>query len=420
MDIRQEVLDRFLRYVKIDTQSKEGVEDRYPSTEKQLDLARLLVDELTQIGLSDIQLDKNGYVTASLEENIPAGTAAADKLPTIGLLAHLDTYPEVSGKDVKPIIHENYQGGVIKLAALPDKDISPDDNPDLKKYVGEDIITTDGSTLLGADDKAGIAEIMTLVSMLKSDPSIAHPRIRVGFTPDEEVGNGTKFFDVKAFGADLAYTADGSAIGEVEDETFCADSAIVTFTGIDVHPGYAKDKMVNAVRLAAEFVAKIPHDGLPETTAGRQDYLHPYQMSGNVTEAKIVILKRSFTEEGLAKMQARLDKARLEVLEKEPRVKIEIKVNESYRNMKYILDKHPAVVQNAEEAVRRIGLEPIRMAIRGGTDGARLSFEGLPTPNLSAGGYNFHSPQEWIPVIGLVKAVEVLKSLMAVYVEKGI
>jgi tripeptide aminopeptidase len=420
MDIRQEVLERFLRYVKIDTQSKEGVEDRYPSTEKQLDLARLLVDELKQIGLSDIQLDDNGYVTASLEENIPAGTAVADKLPTIGLLAHLDTYPEVSGKDVKPIIHENYQGGVIELAALPDKNISPEDNPDLKKYVGEDIITTDGSTLLGADDKAGIAEIMTLVSMLKSDPSIAHPRIRVGFTPDEEVGNGTKFFDVKAFGADLAYTADGSGIGEVEDETFCADSAIVTFTGIDVHPGYAKDKMVNAVRLAAEFVAKIPHDGLPETTDGRQDYLHPYQMSGNVTEAKIVILKRSFTEEGLAKMQARLDKARQEILEKEPRVKIEIKVNESYRNMKYILDKHPAVVQNAEEAVRRIGLEPVRMAIRGGTDGARLSFEGLPTPNLSAGGYNFHSPQEWIPVIGLVKAVEVLKSLMAVYIEKGI
>jgi tripeptide aminopeptidase len=420
MDIRKEVLDRFLRYVKIDTQSREGVEDRYPSTEKQLDLARMLVEELEALGLDDVQMDKHGYVTATLPENIPAGTKAADQIPTVGLLAHLDTYPEVSGKNVKPVIHEKYAGGGLKLPELAADPILPEDNPDLENYVGEDIITSDGSTLLGADDKAGIAEIMTLAASLLADRSLPHPRIRVGFTPDEEVGNGTKFFDVKGFGADVAYTADGSGMAEVEDETFCADTALVTVKGIDVHPGYAKDKMVNAVRMASEFVSRIPEDGLPETTDKRQDYLHAYQLNGNVSEAKITTLVRSFSEEGLKKMEDTLERVRKEILEKEPRVKIEIEIKESYRNMKYVLDKHPAVVTHAEEAVRRAGMKPNRLAIRGGTDGARLSFEGLPTPNLSAGGYNFHSKKEWIPVKGLVKAVEVLQSLMAIYVEKGL
>jgi tripeptide aminopeptidase len=420
MDIRSDVVERFLRYVKVDTQSKEGVEDRYPSTEKQLDLARMLVEELKEVGAEDVQIDKNGYVTATLPQNIPAGVTAAAKLPTVGLLAHMDTYPEVSGKDVNPVIVKNYPGGGIKLAKYPEKPILPEDNPELENYKGDDIITSDGSTLLGADDKAGIAEIMTLLFLLKSDPSLPHPKIRVGFTPDEEVGTGTKFFDVKAFGADAAYTVDGSGMGEVEDETFCADTAIVEIKGIDVHPGYAKDKMVNAVRLAADFISRIPADSVPETTEGRQDYLHPYQVSGNVSAAKMTVLVRSFSEEGLKKMEAHLERIRQELAESEPRAQIQVEIKESYRNMKMVLDKHPAIVTHAEEAVRRSGLEPKRMAIRGGTDGARLCFEGLPTPNLSAGGYNFHSRQEWIPIGAMVKAVEVLRALMAVYVEKGL
>ena len=420
MDIRSDVVERFIRYVKVDTQSKEGVEDRYPSTEKQLDLARMLVEELKQVGAEDVQIDKNGYVTATLPQNIPAGVAAAAKIPTVGLLAHLDTYPEVSGKDVNPVIVKNYPGGGIKLAKYPEKPILPEDNPELENYKGDDIITSDGSTLLGADDKAGIAEIMTLLSLLKSDPSLPHPRIRVGFTPDEEVGNGTKFFDVKTFGADAAYTVDGSGMGEVEDETFCADTAMVEIKGIDVHPGYAKDKMVNAVRLAADFISRIPAESVPETTEGRQDYLHPYQVSGNVSAASATVLVRSFTEEGLKKMEAHLERIQKELQDAEPRAQIKIEIKESYRNMKMVLDNYPAIVTHAEEAVRRCGLEPKRMAIRGGTDGARLCFEGLPTPNLSAGGYNFHSRQEWIPIGAMVKAVEVLKALMGVYVEKGL
>jgi tripeptide aminopeptidase len=419
MDIRGEVVERFLRYVKVDTQSKEGVEDRYPSTEKQLDLARMLVEELKQVGADEVQIDKNGYVTATLPKNVPSGIQAAVKIPTVGLLAHVDTYPEVSGKDVNPVIVENYPGGGIELAKYPEKPILPEDNPELENYKGDDIITSDGSTLLGADDKAGIAEIMTLLSVLKSNPSLPHPKIRVGFTPDEEVGNGTKYFDTQAFGADAAYTLDGSGMGEVEDETFCANTASVNIKGIDVHPGYAKGKMVNAVRLAADFVSRIPAEGVPETTEGRQDYLHPYRVTGNVSAAKITVLVRSFSEEGLKKMEAHLERIRKELLDYEPRAQIQIEIKESYRNMKFVLDNHPAVVTRAEEAVRRCGLEPKRTAIRGGTDGARLCFEGLPTPNLSAGGYNFHSRQEWIPIGAMVKAVEVLKALMAVYVEKG-
>jgi len=384
MDIRKEVVDRFLRYVRIDTQSKEGVEDRYPSTEKQLQLARLLVDELKDLGLEEVQLDQHGYVTATLPQNIPPDTKAASNLPTVGLLAHLDTYPEVSGKNVNPIIHKNYSGGKIVLPQLPDSPILPRDNPELERYKGDDIITSDGTTLLGADDKAGIAEIMTMLARLRSDLSLPHPRIRVGFTPDEEVGNGTKYFDVKAFAADVAYTADGSGMGEVEDETFCADSANIQIKGIDVHPGYAKGKMVNAVRLAAEFISKIPIKHTPETTEGRESYLHPYQITGNVSEAKLVTLVRSFDQEGLDQMKAMLERAKQEVLKNEPRAEIRIDIKESYRNMKEVLDKYPEIVKCAEAAIQQCGMTPVRKAIRGGTDGARLCFVGLPTPNLSA------------------------------------
>ena len=418
MDIRKDVVERFLRYVKIDTQSKDGVEDRYPSTEKQLDLLRLLVEELKELGLEDAELDEHGYVMASLPENIPAGTNAAADIPVVGLLAHVDTYHEVSGKDVQPILHENYAGGPLEQPKS-DKKITPEDNPELLEYKGDTIITSDGSTLLGADDKAGVAEIMTLMAQYQKNPDLPHPKIRVAFTPDEEVGNGTKFFDVKKFGADVAYTQDGSGQGEVEDETFCADTAFVTITGIDVHPGYAKDKMVNAVRVAADFIGRFDPKALPETTQGYEDYLHPFQVSGGVTEAKITCLVRSFTEAGLAKMTVELERIKNETLEAEPRAKIQIEVKESYRNMKWVLDKHPQVVTYAEDALRKLGVEPKRLAIRGGTDGARLSFMGVPTPNLSAGGYNFHATSEWAAVSAMVRAVEVLTALMGIWVERG-
>ncbi|MBN2497343.1 MAG: peptidase T [Deltaproteobacteria bacterium] len=417
--MKKDVLERFLRYVKVDTQSKEGVEDRYPSTEKQLDLSRMLVAELESLGLEDVALDEHGYVTATLPEHLPEGSARAADVPTVGLLAHVDTYHEVSGADVKPIVHERYAGGPIVLGKA-NTPIDPADSPELADYTGDDIVTSDGSTLLGADDKAGVAEIVTLMALYRSNPALPHPRIRVGFTPDEEVGEGTRYFDVKKFAADVAYTLDGSGMGEVEDETFCADTAVVSLKGIDVHPGYAKGKMVNAVRWAAELIHRIPADATPETTDGRQDYLHAYQVSGSVTEAKITCLVRSFSEAGLEKMEAELERIRAELVAAEPRLGIEIEIKESYRNMKQVLDEHPKVIAYAEEAMRKAGIEPVRKAIRGGTDGARLSFLGLPTPNLSAGGYNFHSTHEWVPVGAMVKAVEMLVELMRVYAERGL
>ncbi len=419
MDIKSDLMERFLRYVKIDTRSKDGQEDRYPSTDGQLDLLRMLTDELKQLELENVKMDEHGYVTAVLPQNVPTGVPAAKELPVVGLLAHVDTYHEVSGRDVKPILHENYDGGTIELPGAPGVVINPKDNPDLLKHKGDTIITSNGTTLLGADDKAGVAEIMTLLSWYRSDPSLPHPEIHVAFTPDEEVGRGTDYFDVEAFGADLAYTLDGSGVGEVEDETFCADTAIVTIKGVDVHPGYAKGKMVNAVRIAADFISRFPADALPETTEGYEDYLHPFQIQGSVTEAKITCLVRSFTEEGLKKMEQILEKLSKEIQEAEPRAEIKVDVSESYRNMKQVLDKNPKVVEYAEEAMRRVGIEPVRLAIRGGTDGARLSFQGLPTPNLSAGGYNFHAVTEWVPVQAMVKAVEVTDALMKIWVERG-
>lgn len=419
MDIRQDVLNRFLRYVQIDTQSQEGVEDRYPSTEKQLVLARLLFEELKEIGLDDVSLDAFGIVTATVPANIPHGFHAAQKIPTIGLLAHLDTYPGVSGSGVKPIVHRSYQGGDIKLPNEGNLCLSPRENPELVQFVGDDIITSDGSTLLGADDKAGVAEIMTFVRLLKSNQSIPHPRLRVGFTPDEEVGNGTAHFDVKAFGADVAYTQDGSGMAEIEDESFCADSATVSIRGADVHPGYAKGKMVNAVLLAADFARRLPKDKAPETTAGQEGYLHGYQIQGTVSDAHLSILVRDFSVEGLKHLEEKLYAIRDELQRLEPRASIRVDVKESYRNMKFVLDKIPLVVDYACEAVAEVGLTPQRKAIRGGTDGSRLSFMGLPTPNLSAGGYNFHSRLEWVPLGAMVKAIEVLQALMKIYAERG-
>ncbi len=409
---REALLNRFLRYVQKDTQSQEGVE-AYPSTSKQTDFLRELAEELKALGLHDVHLDEHSYLTATL----PATTSK--EVPVIGLIAHVDTSPEVSGANVKPVIHRNYQGQVLRLPGDPDVVLDPAENEELRKHVGEDIITSDGTTLLGADDKAGIAEILTAVEYLLQHPEIEHGKIRLAFTPDEEVGRGTDFFDVKAFGAEYAYTVDGESAGQIENETFCADTMTVRFHGVNVHPGYAKGKLVNAIKLMARFVEKLPKDRLsPETTEGKEGYVHPYVLEGGVEKAEVKLLIRDFTVEGLKEKEDFLAKLAAEIVEEEPRARVETEVRESYRNMRYKLDEEPKVVEYAMEAVRRAGMQPVLSSIRGGTDGARLSYQGLLTPNIFTGGHNFHSKREWISLQDMERAVETLVNLVQVWAEK--
>jgi tripeptide aminopeptidase len=409
-----DVLERFLRYVKVWTTSEDGVEDRYPSTERQKDLLKILVDELKVLGLEDAEMDEYGYVMATLPSNLPE----REEESTIGLIAHVDTSPDVSGKDVKPIIHENYDGKDIVLPGDKDVVIKVDENPHLLDNVGETIITSDGTTLLGADDKAGVAAIMASLKLLVEDPTIPHGKIRVGFTPDEEVGNGTKYFDVEKFDADLAYTIDGGIIGEVEDETFNAMAATFIVKGMNVHPGYAKDKMVNAVRIIGEIVDMIPSTISPEMTEGSVGYLHPHKIEGDVEEAKLKVLIRDFSMEGMGEKVnileniAELQRARY------LKADIDLDVKESYRNMKFKLDEKPRAVQYALEAVKRSGIEPIQKKIRGGTDGAMLSYKGLPTPNIFAGGMNFHSKKEYVPVKSMEGAVRTIIELVKIFAGK--
>jgi tripeptide aminopeptidase len=411
MDIKADVRDRFVRYVQIDTRSDEDSMS-YPSTAKQLVLLQLLARELEAIGLSDVTLDEHGYVTATLE-----GTGSnSTPVPVIGLLAHVDTSPDVSGANVKPQVVGNYQGGDIVLSGDPTQIIAARENPWLADCIGHDIVTSDGTTLLGADDKAGVAEIMTAMAYLALHPEIGHGRVRVGFTPDEEVGRGTEYFDVRAFGADYAYTLDGSTPGEVEDETFCADSVNVRVRGSNVHPGYAKGKMVNSIKVAADIIARLPQGGRsPETTEGREGYVHPNLVQGSVEEARIKLIVRDFEENGLADHEALISSVVDEVGAKYPLANITVEIEKTYRNMRYVLNQHPRVVECAEEAMRRVGLKPVRTAIRGGTDGARLSAMGLPTPNIFAGGHNFHSKREWVSVQDMAKAVETIVQLVQVW-----
>jgi tripeptide aminopeptidase len=404
------VAQRFLRYVTYDTQSSETSET-FPSTEKQKVLSQLLVDELRALGVKDAAMDEHGYVMATVPSNVSTA------VPVIGLIAHVDTSPEVSGANVQAQLHVDYAGGPIRLG--DDAVLTEEQSPELREQVGHTIITTDGSTLLGADDKAGVAEIMALVERLQADRSLPHGTLRIAFTPDEEIGGGTKHFDVEKFGAKFAYTVDGESPGEVENETFCADSATVTFAGINVHPGYAKDKLHSAVKAAAQFVELLPKEMAPETTEKRQGYLHPVSMSGGVESASIKLILRDF-EEGVLKAQHQL---LAEIAERVnatyPKVQIKIQTEESYRNMRFILEQHQHVVDNALEAVRRAGLKPKLHMIRGGTDGARLCYMGLPTPNLFAGGHLFHSRFEWVAVEDLVKAVDTLEQLARIWVEKS-
>ncbi|MBW2733801.1 MAG: peptidase T [Deltaproteobacteria bacterium] len=402
------VVQRFLRYVAIDTQASEESES-YPSSAKQLDLSRLLVDELHALGVVDAELDEHGYVMGTVEANVEG------PIPVIGFIAHVDTAPDVSGKDVKPQLHVNYAGGPIALDA--ERSLTTTQSPELEQNKGNTIITTDGSTLLGADDKAGIAEIMTFVQRLRDDPSIKHGKLRIAFTVDEEVGQGTKHFDVKKFGAKFAYTVDGESPGEIENETFCAESATAVFQGVNVHPGYAKDKMFNALKGAAAFVAALPQKEAPETTEGRQGYIHPVALTGGVEETTLKMILRDFEEAPLAVFRAKLEAIATEVRESWPGLKVELSFEQSYRNMRFVLDDYPTVVENALEAVRRAGITPKLNQIRGGTDGAMLSFKGLPTPNIFAGGHLFHSRYEWIAIEAMEQAVETLVQLAQVWAE---
>jgi len=415
--MNETVLDKLLRYVKIDTQSKED-SNTYPSTSKQFDLLNLLVSELKSMDLHDVQIDSHGYVTATLPGNLSASDKAHGKVATIGFLAHVDTSPAASGTNVKPQLIRNYQGGDITLAGDPTVVLRVSENPELAHNIGKTIVTTDGTTLLGADDKAGIAIIMTAVQKLISTPGIPHGSIRLAFTPDEEVGNGTKYFDVKKFAADFAYTIDGDTTGELNKETFSANSAVITVHGRNIHPGTAKGIMVNSIRAIADIIARTPKDMAPETTEGYEPYIHPYVLQGEEEKSTLKILLRDFKTEGLDVLKKRLEKIIAEVQPLHPKARIEMQIIESYRNMREGVEKDSRAIDCLWEATKRSGLEPKWVPIRGGTDGSKLTAMGLPTPNIFTGGQNYHGKTEWVSVHGMEKAVETVVNLVQVWVEK--
>jgi tripeptide aminopeptidase len=407
----ESVLDRFLRYVRIDTQSSEESETA-PTTAKQWDLARLLASELERIGMKEISLSDKCVLMATLPANL-----ADPNLPTVGFLAHLDTSPAVSGAGVKPQLVD-YQGGDLTLPGDPSVVLRESECPELGRARGKRIVTTDGTTLLGADDKAGVAEIMSAMDRMLHDDSIKHGKIRIAFTPDEEVGAGTANFDVAAFGARVAYTVDGGEPGEIENETFSADGATVTIHGHNHHPGYAKGIMVNAVRVAADFIARLPSHRAPEHTAGREPYLHADSLTGNVETVTIRMIVRAFDLAGLRQMEAILEEIKRDLALVHPKARIEVQIREQYRNMREKLDQVPAVMDRAVEAMKRLGITPKTTAIRGGTDGARLTERGLPTPNLFAGGVNFHSKKEWVAVESLEQAAKTIIEIARLWAEK--
>ena len=394
---------RFLRYVTFDTQSNDQSES-YPSTAKQLVLLNSLVEELKELGVADASIDRHGYVMAT----IPA-TPGKEHVPAIGFIAHVDTSPEVSGAGVKPIVHRSYDGRDLVLPDDPAMVLREADNPELAEQRGNDIITASGLTLLGSDDKSGVAEIMAAAEYLLTHPDVAHGPVKIGFTPDEEVGRGTEYFDVDRFGARFAYTLDGPNRGELEIENFSADAMTVTFKGFNAHPGYAKGRMVSAIKLASEFVHRLPRHGLsPETTEGYEGYVHPHTIEGGVERSTVKLLLRDFAAKGLDDKARMLTDLANEVARPYPAASVEIERRESYRNMKEVLDRYPEVAEHAKAAMIRAGLKPYLRQIRGGTDGARLSFMGLPTPNLFAGEHNIHSRLEWTSVQDMDKAVEVI------------
>jgi len=405
-ELAEPMLERFLRYVRVDTQSRRDATGS-PSTPGQLDLGRLLVDELAAIGVSGAGLDEHGYVTALLLADTP-------EPPTIGLIAHLDTSPDAPGAGVAPLVHRAYGGGVIELPAGGTR-LDPASIPELAAKVGHDIVTSSGDTLLGADDKVGVAAIMTAVAHLVAHPELPRPQLAIAFTPDEEIGAGADLLDLAAFGASCAYTVDGSELGELQDETFSALEAIVRIKGVDVHPGFATGKLVSALRLAARVVAALPVDRAPETTAGREGFIHPIAMSGTPAAAEIRLILRDFDDSRLDEHRALLERTAHEIVDAEPRAALEIEVREQYRNMRTHLAAAPGVVEAAAEAIRAEGIEPVRTPIRGGTDGSRLSARGLPTPNLFTGGHEYHSVREWASLQDMAAAAATLVRLAGVW-----
>lgn len=407
------VVERFLKYVKYETTSDEESKT-FPSDPKQLELSKALVEELKGIGMKNVEMDEHGYVMAELPSN------TTKKVPVIGFISHVDTSPAVSGKNVTPVIHKNYNGGDIVLPADGAKVIDAAGNPELKDMIGLDIITTDGTTLLGADDKAGIAEIMDAMNYLITHPEIKHGTIKVCFTPDEEVGRGTEKFDVQKFGAEYAYTIDGSTRGEVETETFSADAVVIKFNGKNVHPGYAKGKMINAAKIAARFLEMLPKDSLsPETTEKREGYVHPTSINGNETRTIIKFIIRDFEAEKLKVYEKFLKELVDKTVAQFPGSSAEFEIIEQYRNMKYVLDKHPQIEAHAVESLDRLGIAPIKSSIRGGTDGSRLSYMGLPTPNLFAGGHNFHAYTEYVCIQDMEASVKNIATLAQIWEEKS-
>ncbi|RPI70488.1 MAG: peptidase T [Desulfobacteraceae bacterium] len=406
------LLERFLTYVKIDTQSSYD-SDSFPTTLKQLDLARVLVQELKGLGLQEVELNRWGYVLATLETN------QKHPVPTVALLAHMDTSPDVSGAGVNPQIYRDYCGTDLTLPSS--LVIQAREHPELKEKTGKTIITSDGTTLLGADDKAGIAAIMDALTFLVQNPDRPRPRVRVVFTPDEEVGKGVDHLSLEDIRADLGYTLDGEKLGEIEDETFCADTVEIKIFGINTHPGAAKNKMVNAVKIVAGLLDQLPHDSLsPETTEKKEGYIHPLSLNGNIQTAHLKIVIRDFEENGLREKEEYLQKLLDATLTRYPKARADFKVTPSYRNMKVVLDRHPLVLQKAEQAVAKAGLTPKRTFIRGGTDGARLCFMGLPTPNLFMGGGAFHSKSEWVALEDMQKASEVVVHLLGLWAKEAV
>ena len=407
------VLNRFLRYVKIDTQSDPS-STTFPSTEKQKNLAKILVAELQEMGIGDATMDQHGYVYAT----IPANT---DKqVPVICFCSHMDTSPDCSGANVKPIIHKNYNGSDIVLPDDPNQVIRAKEHPDLAEQIGNDIVTASGMTLLGADNKAGLAEIMDAAQFLMQHPEVKHGTIKILFTPDEEIGRGVDKVDLEKLGADFAYTVDGEKRGSLEDETFSADAVHIIIHGVSAHPGFAKGKLESALKIAGEILANLPKDQLsPETTSDKEGFIHPVSMSGIVEKATLQFIIRDFTDEKLLEHEQKLKGIMQAVLANYPNSRAEFKVQEQYRNMKKVLNEHPEVVENAIEAIRRTGLDPHLSSIRGGTDGSRLSFMGLPCPNIFAGEHAFHSKVEWVSVQDMEKAVETIINLAIVWEERS-
>ena len=410
----ESAMDRFLRYVKIDTQSAED-QTTTPSTRKQLNLANLLAKELTALGAQNVRVSEFGIVYATVPGNLPDNS----KVPVVGFIAHMDTSPAVSGANVNAIIHKNYQGGDIVLPNDKTQIISVEKNPVLKELIGDDIITADGTTLLGSDDKSGIAEIMTMIDTFKQNPQIKRGTIAIAFTPDEEVGGGIEKFDIKAFGAKVAYTVDGEELGEISDETWSARTATVTFQGKSTHPGSAKGIMINAMYAIGDYLNRFPKDMLPETTAERVGFVHPYAGTIDVETSTLKILLRDFDISGLEAKEKLLRDMMAQTAAKFPEVKISFKVEEDYKNMKEVLKNYPELTNNAMEAAKRAGLKPFMKPIRGGTDGARLTFQGLPTPNLFTGGSNFHGKLEFNSRRGLEKSTETLIHLVQIFAEKS-